>query len=170
MTLVSSVLVGLVAYQSASDWNPSPTSPCLVFSWVPGLVLLSWLQAAGMGSVVSEFAFPAFALPPAILTWFWLRHLRRSETGIPRRTPILVYLLIGLVPLFLVLGWEPGIQFQGRGTTTCLASQAVAGLVLTLLVGWIAWRRPSWRANFIFHSCLMLYCAWCAIPYLGETL
>jgi hypothetical protein len=142
------------------------------------IAALAWLSIAAGPSAVSPYpvivALPAFVigpvavLVPATLFWTWTVPLFRSEAEIPRPSAVALGLLTALTPVWFVLCWEDGVQYQGRVHTV-----GMAVLNAVILVGaWYLLLRgrttASISASLCFHVVLFGWLAWSAFPYLGE--
>lgn len=169
-TGIGALAVGVVGTISTGEWNPSPQSPASLVTLIPALLI--WLFVVGIDLPVDDltvFSIASF-LPIAITSWFWQRHIRHGRTHAPKKSVVLVCLLVGFVPLYLIDSWSNGMLYREHEDARWMTIQAIVGLIVTVVV--FAWnlRRPLLRTCIVFHTTLFAYLAWCAFPYFGETL
>jgi hypothetical protein len=108
---------------------------------------------------------------PSLLFLAWNPQLLRGETTPPKRSYILLGLLVVLSVIFFWSSWQWGIQYQGRRFTI--------GMIL-INFGWIVglgagfWfcrkLSASYLGSLILHWLLFAWVAWYAFPWLGEML
>jgi hypothetical protein len=170
LTVLVALAVAIAAYLSMAGGYPSPSSPHSFAVVMPGLVLWSQLETVGAGWVEFLAYLVLFCFPMALLCFVWLRGLRRGAVQVPLRSWLLLGLTAVLVPIHLATSWEYGVEYQGRSGTAGIAAEAVIGLVAVLVLAMIAARKPSFTKSLVFHASLFLFLAWCAFPWLGETM
>lgn len=111
----------------------------------------------------------AAVLIPALLFLAWNPQLIRGEGKIPKRSLILLVLLVVLTAVDLVGDWNGGIKYHGSRYTAVVCS------INILWVGFLALgfhrtviKTPTFRTSLFLHWVLFAWVSWYAFPWLGE--
>ena len=168
-TLLASLGVGAAAYLSLAGGYPSLTSPHSMVVVLPGLFVWAWFDGAEPRWLETPGFLLAFVVPITVTTYFWLAGIRRGRAQVPLRSWVLFGLLVLSVPSYFGVSWSGGLEYQGSRTTVGLAAFNALALVVLAILARISVRRASWQANLRFQAGLLLFCAWSAFPWLGET-
>jgi glucan phosphoethanolaminetransferase (alkaline phosphatase superfamily) len=112
-------------------------------------------------------AVAALPITLAFIAWSKEPILRGA---IPRRSIVLLAVVIAASLLFFVAGWSHGVQWQGfRHTAALAAINATFGLVpVAALLKHRSSLAPG--SSLVFHGALFLWLTWFAFPWLGELL
>lgn len=103
-----------------------------------------------------------------LIFFAWTPGLLRGQKTVPKRTVALFVSLAALTIVWFALGWNFGLQYQGRVYTwTVLAVNGVWIVVLASLLVRFG-KRESFAWNLAVHWLLFAWLAWFAFPYLGE--
>ena len=123
---------------------------------------------------------PAFFLPdshlwkaavavPTLLFFAWQPGLFSGEAKIPKRSYVLVLILILLSIAYFVASWNWGMQYQGPKYTHAVCVINAGWAVLLAFLFAQSWKKPStFKLNLFLHWMLFAWLAWYAFPYLGE--
>jgi|SRR5579864_449906 len=145
--------------------------------WIPGWISLMVGVPTTLSPLPALTVLPGFffgspsiaAVVPVLFFVLWNPSLFRGESKIPKRSPVLL-LVSGLLSIvWFVVGWNYGVQYEGRRYVYFVCAANVAWLVL--LAGAFSRymrREPSFAANLVLHLLLFTWLAWYAFPYLGE--
>jgi hypothetical protein len=111
---------------------------------------------------------PAVFLP-SLLFFLCNPGLFSGEENLPKRTVWVFIASVGLTPIWFVLGWKFGLQYQGpKYTYAVCAINGVWILALATLFVICQMRRATFAWNVMLHWLVLLWLAWFAFPYLGE--
>jgi len=106
---------------------------------------------------------------PMLLFFGWHPGLFRGDAQIPKRSYVLLIVLILLSIVDFVAGWNWGLQYQGAHYTHVVCAVNVAWAAFLLLAFARTRKRSSSFAYSLFlHWMLFAWLAWYAFPYLGE--
>ena len=127
--------------------------------WAPAPVILVvplWVMG-GMAVVLPSLGFWATGIG-----------LFKGQDRIPLWFAILVGIVGALNLASLVVSWEYGVRWQGRGYTIAVSAVTIAGYAIVVLIIGLARNRQSFRLNLLGRWCFFLWLAWLSFPYLGE--
>jgi hypothetical protein len=147
----------------------------LVPAWIGlfstgGPTVLSPLPALTALPAMFGLAFGAMAVP-SLLFFAWNPGLFRGDAKVPKRSYWLLGTAIILSPIWFVIGWKWGLQYQGvRYTYVVCAGNIVWAVFLGVLFAGFRNREASFKTNLLLHWALFAWLAWYAFPYLGELL
>jgi hypothetical protein len=164
--LAVACLVGLAGFVSIRDNVPSASSPFAFVTTVPAL----WVFE------LNERVWPAFVLfalaclPVVAAFLVSSTHLFRDRREIPKRSVVVLTVLVLLSVAWFWQGWSYGIQYQGMSHTLYVAvwNAIFVGTASILLS--LNWKTPRFGVNLAFHGVVFSWLAWCAFPWLGELL
>jgi hypothetical protein len=147
-----------------------PASVGLLVSGVPTILcpfplvtILSAFLLHGQGSLKAAVAVPT------LLFFAWHPGLFRGDAKIPKRSYVLLIVLILLSIADFIAGWNWGLQYQGPQYTHAVCAINVAWAVFLLLAFARSWKKPpSFVYSLFLHWMLFAWLAWYAFPYLGE--
>ena len=144
--------IGLLTSGVPTIWCPFPTLTIL-----PGF-LLSAVRAAKAAIFVPTLCF--FAWHPGLL---------QGKRGIPKRSYVLLVVLIVMSIVYFITSWNWGLEYQGSKFTHEMAVINTGWAVL-LAFGFLRGLKlpPSFMYSLILHWLLFAWLAWYAFPFLGE--
>jgi hypothetical protein len=166
----------------------SQNSSTAIATLIAGTALLMpasvGLLASGVGTVLCPFplitVLPAFWLSnfgvpqiavvaPALLFFLWQPKLFQGEVKIPKRSYVLLIVLILLSIADFVGGWKWGLEYQGPQFTHAVLAINLVWIVF-LISAFLASLKsqPRYRLNVFLHWILFAWLAWYAFPYMGE--
>jgi hypothetical protein len=156
------VIVGLALLIPAScglllTGVPTILCPLPLLTIIPAFLLSSW-----------QLPYLATGVP-VLLFFLWRPAFFRGAPEIPRRSYVLLGIVIVLSIVYFISGWRFGLEYEGGKYTRA---------VLIVNVGWAAvlvfafvrtWKKGAAFGTSLFvHWLLFAWLAWYAFPYLGE--
>jgi len=142
------------------------------------------LLVSGVPTILCPFptltVLPAFLLSdlglwkaaiavPTLCFFLWNPGLFRGEAKVPKRSYVLLIILILLGIADFVYGWKWGLQYQGSQFTHVVCAVNVIWAAFLALAFARSWNESSsFRYNLFVHWMLFAWLAWYAFPYLGE--
>ena len=106
---------------------------------------------------------------PTLCFFVWHPGLFHGESKIPKRSYVLLIILILLSAAYFVVSWKWGLQYQGAKFTHVVCGVNALWIVFLALGFARAWRKPpSFRHSLFLHWMLFAWLAWYAFPYMGE--
>jgi len=142
------------------------------------------LLVSGVPTILCPFptltVLPAFLLSnlrlwktaiavPMLCFFLWHPGLLRGDAKIPKRSYVLLIVLILLSIADFIAGWNWGLQYQGSQYAHAVCAINVAWAVFLVLVFARSWKKPpSFVCSLFLHWMLFAWLAWYAFPYLGE--
>jgi hypothetical protein len=130
---------------------------------LPALTVLPAFLLSGQGMGKAAVAVPM------LLFFAWHPGLFRGDAKVPKRSYVLLLVLILLAIADFVTSWNWGLQYQGAHYTQVVCAVNVAWAAFLVLAFARAWKKPSSFASSLFlHWMLFAWLAWYAFPYLGE--
>jgi hypothetical protein len=73
-----------------------------------------------------------------------------------------------LTAAHFVLGWDYGIEYQGKVYVITLLVLNIAALIATWAALWRARRRRTFQTTLTAHALVVAWLVWIAFPWLGE--
>jgi len=171
LTLLTSVVVGIAGFISASTGFPTAAQPISLAVAIPALYIADFFYLnLDMDSLWQTPLLTLSCLPVVCAFLLWSLHLFRASAVVPARSVVLFLILVLLVAADLGWCWSSGVEYQGLRFTVLMIvwnSAFVTMLALTLIRARCS---PSFLRNLLFHGILFVWIAWCAFPWLGELL
>lgn len=136
---------------------------------IPATYPLLLLMPAFM--VVDAFGKVGLPLVPVItpaLFLVWSSHLFGGTAVIPRRSYIVLILIIILSVTYFVFAWSYGVRWQGPTYTTAIMLINGAVALMVVWLGVRGKRSPSFVTNFAYHFSIFAWLSYLAFPSLGE--
>jgi hypothetical protein len=142
------------------------------------------LLVSGVPTILCPFptltVLPAFLLSdlglwkaaiavPTLCFFLWNPGLFRGEAKVPKRSYVLLIILILLGIADFVYGWKWGLQYQGSQFTHVVCAVNVIWAAFLAVAFARSWNESSsFRYSLFVHWMLFAWLAWYAFPYLGE--
>ncbi len=147
-----------------------PASIGLLITNVPTILCPFPLMTIGPALLLSgQGSWEAAVVVPMLLFFAWHPGLLHGDANVPKRSYVLLIVLILLAIADFVTSWNWGLQYQGAHYTHVVCAVNVvwaAFLILGFSRGWK--RSPSFAYSLFLHWMLFAWLAWYAFPYLGE--
>ena len=150
ITLIAGCSLALVPWLSLSASTPKIWAPLSIVLFIFG----GWL---------------ALGIVPVVM-WLWNPAAFAGGDNIPKRSIVLFLFLATLSIFYCFISWPYGIEYQGQFHTVVVILLNATLITALLLLGWLGWRRPSFRKSLAFHWLLFAWVISYAFPYLGELL
>ena len=103
---------------------------------------------------------------------FWLCNPKAffGKTTIPKHSFLVcaVFLLFSI--WYYLKAWPYGMQYQGAAYTIYVVAMNLAIVAALGVLGYCAWKNPSFKLNLFFHWSLFAWFQTFAFAYLGELL
>jgi len=144
-------------------WSPIPLATTLPLLWL----------LARIHDNAALYSFVANAFPPLVGPVLFLAtapQLLRGRVGAPVASRAFLVLFTFLTPVYLLLAWPYGLEFQGRWYTIGISVLNGIGLVACWACLARVRRVPSFAASLTFHCAVVVWFVWLAFPWLGEVL
>jgi hypothetical protein len=122
-------------------------------------------------TVIPAFLFSRYlaVAAPMVLFFAWHPGLFRGEGIAPKRSYVLLIILILLSVVDFVTSWNWGLQYQGSHHTYGVCAVNVGWVVFLTLAFARGWKKPSsFGFSLFLHWTLFAWLAWYAFPYMGE--
>jgi hypothetical protein len=161
-SMVATISAGLALLVPASIGLFASNVPSILGPF-PALTVLPAFLLSGQGMWRVAVAVPTLCF------FAWHPGLFRGDTKMPKRSYVLLIILILLAIADFVTSWNWGLQYQGAHYTHVVCAVNIAWVALLALAFARSWKRPpSFAYSLFLHWMLFAWLAWCAFPYLGE--
>jgi hypothetical protein len=106
---------------------------------------------------------------PMLCFFAWNPGLFHGESKIPKRSHVLLIILILLSIADFLVSWKPGLHYRGPEFTRAVYGINALWIAFLALGFGRTWREPSsFRYSLFLHWMLFAWLAWYAFPYTGE--
>lgn len=150
-----SFLISITSYLTVGANYPTMYAPYSLISAVPVVMFPSY--------------FVVLVVLP-IIYLLWSFPLATGQKQIPTRTNIISITLVLLSFIYLMMGWQYGITYQGFFHVISMYVFNILFWSILLVLNLINRSSPAFLTNILYHGILFIWLSWVAFPWLGESI